>query len=140
MPQTNERLKEVRDRDREKYNKTVRDWRAKNPERALWMKVKSRAKKNGIPFDIEVSDIIIPEYCPVFGIRLEHNRSGKLGPCVTSPSLDRIDPKLGYIKGNVQVISHKANAAKSNLTLAQLEALVEYTRVSMKRLKETYGR
>lgn len=140
MPQSNEVLNYKRSLNREKYNKSVKDWRMKNPVKALLGKAKSRAKKNGVVFDLKEEDITIPEFCPVFGIRLEHNRSGKLGPCFSSPSIDRVDPTLGYIKGNVQIISHKANAAKSNLTLEQIEALAEYTRVSMKRLKELYGR
>jgi hypothetical protein len=126
-------------RSKEESAKQMKDWRTKNPIKALLGKAKSRAKKNNIPFDLTPDDIVIPEYCPVFGIRLEHNRSGTLGPQVNSPSIDRIKPELGYIKGNVQIISHKANAAKGNLTIAQVEALAEYMRVSMKRLKEIYG-
>jgi hypothetical protein len=43
-----------------------------------------------------------------------------------SPSLDRIDPSQGYIKGNVVVISHKANRLKNDAGLAELRALVAW--------------
>lgn len=41
-----------------------------------------------------------------------------------SPTIDRINPKLGYIKGNVWVISNKANRFKNDATLEELELLV----------------
>lgn len=41
------------------------------------------------------------------------------------PSLDKIIPKLGYVKGNVWVVSNKANRIKSNATIEELELLVK---------------
>lgn len=34
----------------------------------MWSRAKKRAKIKNIPFDIEISDIIIPDVCPVFNI------------------------------------------------------------------------
>jgi hypothetical protein len=45
-----------------------------------------------------------------------------------SPSLDRKNSLLGYTKENTWVISYKANAAKSNCTLNELELLVKNLR------------
>lgn len=45
-----------------------------------------------------------------------------------SPTLDRIVPEKGYVKGNVAVISHKANRIKNNGSLEELEAVVSYTK------------
>lgn len=86
-------------------------------ESELLKQAKYRAKKNKIEFNIDISDIIIPEYCPILKIPL-FTRKGHSGP--NSPSLDRIDPSKGYVKGNVQVISHKANTIKSDATLQEL--------------------
>ena len=88
-----------------------------NPERILWQSAKDRAIKFNLPFDIEISDVIIPSHCKILGIPLFEG-SGK--PTANSPSLDRIDPKLGYVKNNIQVISFKANTIKSNATKEEL--------------------
>lgn len=75
-------------------------------------RAKCRAKDKNIEFNIQVSDITIPDMCPILGIPLiEH--TGKPGGKINSPALDRIDCKKGYIKGNIRVISHLANMMKS---------------------------
>ena len=94
-------------------------------ESALVLQAKGRAKRRGLEFDLLPSDISVPETCPVLGISLAVN-DRKCGP--NSPSLDRIDPLLGYVRGNVAVISHKANTIKSNATLAELEAVLKFCR------------
>jgi len=86
----------------------------------LFWEAKKRAKKAGLPFDIEPKDVVIPEYCPLLGIKIKSG-IGVLTP--SSPSVDRIKPDGGYVKGNVWVISYRANAIKSNATLNELERL-----------------
>lgn len=88
-----------------------------NPERILWQSAKERSVKFNLPFDIEVSDVLIPSHCEILGIPL-FKGSGK--PTANSPSLDRINPKLGYTKTNIQVISFKANTMKSNASKEEL--------------------
>jgi hypothetical protein len=43
-----------------------------------------------------------------------------------SPTLDRIDNAKGYVKGNVCVISKKANTMKNNATPEEVWKLSEY--------------
>ena len=81
---------------------------------------KRRAAKSGREFSIGLEDIAIPEVCPIFGTPLVYGAAG--GNCSFSPSLDRIDSSKGYIKGNVQVISHLANSMKWTATPEQLLA------------------
>lgn len=89
----------------------------KNPEVELYRRVKTRARKQGLDFDLSLSDIVIPEFCPVLHIPLFIGE-GIASP--NSPSMDRIDPKKGYTKDNVQVISYKANTMKSDANEADL--------------------
>ena len=88
--------------------KTGRD--ARSP---MWSRAKYRAKQKGLEFNITKEDIIIPDTCPLLGTPME------------SPSLDRIDSSKGYIKGNVWVISNRANTLKNDATLSELKLLVE---------------
>ncbi len=94
-------------------------WWVNNPERVkayqsgghiMLRKARGRAKNKGIPFDITIEDIVIPELCPYLGIKLQW---GDVICHDASPSLDRIIPKLGYIKGNIEVISLRANKMKN---------------------------
>jgi len=96
-------------------------------EQTMWLSAKVRAKKKHVPFNIELSDVIIPAFCPLLGIPIRKSKKS-LSP--NSPSLDRIIPALGYVKGNVRVISHKANTAKSNLTIEEMETLLTNWRKS----------
>lgn len=88
-----------------------------NPRRA-WAAyakrdAKKRAEKKNVPFDItrEYIETILPETCPIFGTAFQYHGNGKIRP--ESPALDRIVPELGYVEGNVHIISVKANNIKS---------------------------
>ncbi len=92
--------------------------REEAPAKEMWHRAKERARKLGIAFEIP-NTLVIPNLCPVLGADLTtgDRRSA------TSPSLDRIDPSLGYVPGNVRVISDRANRLKSNRSLEHLKAL-----------------
>ena len=92
-------------------------------ERRTLQRAKSRAIQKGVPFSLTIDDIIIPEYCPILKTKLEqgdkiHNDN--------SPSLDRLIPSLGYVPGNVTVISYKANRIKNDATPEELKAIVAW--------------
>lgn len=90
----------------------------------IWCNVKKRTKKSNVEFNLNLEDIPeIPEYCPVLGIKIIANKLP--GPLDSSPSLDRINPKLGYIKGNVRIISNRANRIKSDATLEELKLVLK---------------
>jgi hypothetical protein len=110
---------------KKKNRETWERWRLNNPEKGMWNTARRRAKEKNIPFSITVFDIIIPEKCPILGIPLVWQVGHKV--CKpNSPSLDRIKPELGYVPGNVAVISMRANNLKSDGTLAEHSAIVEW--------------
>ena len=89
----------------------------------IFRNAQSRAKKSGIEFSITEKDIILPEYCPILKIKLQENI---LSAKSNSYSIDRIDNSKGYVKGNVQVISHRANQIKNDSTIEELKLLLTY--------------
>lgn len=102
-----------------------REWHKENPARSMVRSAKKRATNSGVPFDLTISDIIIPKFCPVLGIPLvvaAHNNA----PTANSPSIDRIKPHLGYVKDNILVVSLKANQIKSNATPEEIMKVAEF--------------
>lgn len=97
-----------------------KQWYDHTLEYKIWHRAKSRAKKNGVVFDLTLDDIIIPEYCPVLGLKLV------VGDPVSTPSLDRTDPKRGYVRGNIQVMSNRANMLKNDASVDELTAILKY--------------
>lgn len=97
--------------------------RRRNPERYILQSARVRAKRQNLPFDLELEDIEVPPVCPVLGIKLE---IGTKGFHPNSPSADRLKPELGYVKGNVRIVSWRANAIKRDATLDELRRIVAY--------------
>lgn len=94
-----------------------------SPEKAMYYRAAQRARERGLPLTITPADIHIPEVCPVFGVPLITDASKASW---WSASLDRIVPELGYVVGNIQVLSHKANTIKSNSTIEELRTVLEF--------------
>jgi hypothetical protein len=128
--------------NREKVNATNQNWKNENRElvrkgargyymqstRMYWDRwllngTKHRAKKKGLPFNLTIEDFKIPDICPVLNIPIIPH-SGSFYD--NSPSMDRLIPSLGYIKGNVRMISYRANAIKRDATLEELKAIIAY--------------
>jgi hypothetical protein len=102
-----------------RINKYAKKYRRDNIEKSLFYAAKNRAKENNLDFNIELSDISIPEKCPVLGIEISVSTDDKK----SSPSLDKINPSLGYVKNNIRVISWRANWIKNNMTPEEVEKL-----------------
>lgn len=92
------------------------------PEYGLIGAARRRAKEHGVPCTLTLNDIVVTDTCPILGIPLIKGEK-VAGP--NSPTLDRIKPELGYVPGNVWVISMKANQIKSNATAAEIMKVAE---------------
>ena len=129
----NEQLKRYRKDNSEAVKEQQKRYRLNNPEKQMLKHARERSKQKNLPFNIEEIDIIIPTICPVLGIPLKSG-SGKGRMQPNSPSLDRIIPEKGYVRGNIVVMSSKANTMKSNATLEEIIKLGEFAK---KLLEET---
>jgi hypothetical protein len=107
------------------------EWRKKryykNPERTIWIEARNRAKAASLHFNIDPEDCAIPDICPVLGIKIIQKGFGTRND--GTPTLDRMNNFLGYVKGNVKVISWKANRLKSDCNDPEVFlAIAEYVR------------
>lgn len=102
-----------------------RSYRLNNIPQTLWRSARNRARKRGVPFEIEPSDIQVPTHCPILGVELVVAK-GRFNE--NSPSLDRKDPSKGYVPGNVAVISFRANLIKNDATAEELEKVLNWMR------------
>lgn len=106
-----------------------RRWREKDPVRAFVVgsvgAARARSITLGLPFDLtnEYVRSIVPEKCPVLGVALTFLNGGWHGA-----SLDKIIPSRGYVKGNVAVISRRANMIKSDASAEEVEAVARWMR------------
>ena len=81
-------------------------------------RVKRKSLKLGYDFNLDLEDIVIPDICPILEVPLE---MGNKDNYEYSPSIDRIDNSKGYVKGNIRIISKKANSMKNCATYEELE-------------------
>ena len=103
-----------------------------NPYRQIHYSAKKRALKKGVPFELTRDDLKemyenMPSVCPVLGIKIEHSEIGLTKfQSNNSPSLDKIDPKKGYIKGNVMIISALANRIKTDASAKDIKKVYDF--------------
>lgn len=91
--------------------------------------LRSRSLRKDIPFEIELEDLKvngeIPTRCPILSVDFTFGQS--LNDC--SPTVDKFNPDLGYVPGNVALICHKANRIKNNGDLNDLEKVVRWIKI-----------
>jgi hypothetical protein len=118
-----ENAKRWRDENKKSLNEKRKQYNKENPERRMVAAAKKTAKSKGLDFNIDASDIVIPDECPVLGIKLQIGVGTRSD---NSPSLDRIVPSKGYTKGNVIVISWRANRLKQDATIEEMDAIASF--------------
>lgn len=99
-----------------------------DPMKAHLSAIRCRAKSDGVPFDLTLEDLAIPSECPALGILLntKWGESPVSGVKDNAPSVDRIIPSLGYVKGNTQVISYRANRIKTDASKEEILSVYEW--------------
>ncbi len=98
--------------------------RNRNPYKSIFNNAKARAVRNGIEWELNFDEFVFPEFCPYLGMKLDYSiGKGTIQP--NSPSFDRKNPDLGYVKGNVEIISNRANSMKNDAKPEELVKMAE---------------
>ena len=142
-----ERLKEYRQKNKERKAEYMIEYYQKNKERMKEYnrnrnkptpemyrffsnkasKLKTKSRENKIPYDLDGKYLqsIYPEdgKCPALNIEM---KTGFDSDWKISPTVDRIDPSGGYMRGNVIWISWLANCIKTSATPCQIITVGEF--------------
>lgn len=84
---------------------------------------KANAKRAGIVFTLQFGDLHWPDKCPILGIDINYFNDGLED---SSPSIDRLDPNVGYTAENCVVISWRANRIKNNGTAEEHQKIASF--------------
>jgi hypothetical protein len=92
-------------------------------KRQKWRGKQANAKRAGKPWSLPFGELVWPTHCPILGIELDYFSEGRQE---NSVSFDCINPELGYVIGNVQVISWRANRIKNDGTAEEHRKISDY--------------
>lgn len=105
---------------KENHRRWEKEYRLRFPEKSLLRSCKKRSQREGIEFNIEEADIVIPDRCPILDTPIVYGSEDRN----EWPSVDKVNPLKGYVKGNVAVISYRANRMKSNMSIDDVRRLL----------------
>jgi hypothetical protein len=116
----------VRDEKRNAQQKIRYErYKQTSPFKHKCLRAKTRAKFLNVPFDLtpEYLESLWTGVCPVLQVTIDlvgERTDEFIG------ELDRFTPHKGYVKGNVQFLSRRANRLKGNFEIEELEKLLEW--------------
>lgn len=120
-----EKTKEWAENNKDKVSKYKKKWSDNNYLLRKLRQAEKRAKDKGLNFNLTMEDLVLTEKCPILGIPLLQVKDDNYN-LRNAPSLDKIIPHLGYVKGNVQIISNKANTMKNDASIDELLLFAEW--------------
>lgn len=88
-----------------------------------------RAARKKVPFElIAVRELLAspPKTCPILGLVLQAGGKGHQGPGESSATIDRRIPMKGYVAGNMDILSRRANYIKQDATTAEVRAVADW--------------
>lgn len=107
---------------------------AKNTAYGIYFALTKRARDKGLPCDFagnpeefcgwfENRIAELGNKCPIFGTDFVVGAGKWVNESAT---VDRVIPSNGYVYGNIEIISHRANQIKNDASLKELEAICDY--------------
>jgi hypothetical protein len=127
---------------RQQYNKTNKDYfckkakeyNAARPFHYAFNRLRQRANRNNLPFDLDEEYLVSlwTGFCAIFGtpLQLPYSTAHQVPDKAT---IDKVVPELGYVKGNVQWVSNRANIIKSFGNADEHSKIAEYIRQNSKK-------
>lgn len=101
--------------------------REQDPRGEILKRKAASARHSGVEFSITAADLDWPTHCPVTGVELYYGGdTGRRGARADAASIDRIDNGLGYVPGNVVIVSYWVNARKGDASPEQLQAIAAF--------------
>jgi hypothetical protein len=111
--------------NRDIFRRSSKKWALHNRNKVLLNCSKQNARKKKQEHSISLEDIKIPDICPVFGTKFDTG--------MHVASIDRVDNSKGYIPGNIQIISKRANMMKYDASIPELIQFAQW-------VLRTYGK
>ena len=107
---------------------TQQSWRQANPLKNALIRARARAKVKQVDFRITEKDFPhpLPTHSPISGVELKYGGGQGRIPADNAASIDRRNSALGYIPGNVFIISFRENTLKRDGTAAELRAIADW--------------
>lgn len=96
------------------------EYRTRNPIKHRLYAIKDRAAKRLIEFDLDEEYLI-----KIWKKRCAYCRKQFKSKRSDSPTIDRIIPSLGYVKGNIAVVCGECNRRKQDQSPDEMQRLVE---------------
>ncbi len=113
--------------DSKKYDKK----RYTTPKRRAYVLIrtaKQRAETQHLEFNLTndwLLKILLIGECQVSGLSFDFKPSKGKSKNPYAPSIDRINPKKGYIKSNCQIVLHAVNQAKGEMSMKEYREITE---------------
>lgn len=105
----------------------IPEWRLKK----LMAMAKNRSKDKNLKFNLDIEYLLSlweenQGCCALTGQEFDLSPwGGKSQVSPKAPSIDRVDPKKGYVKGNVRLITYHMNISLSDFGTEEFESLVK---------------
>jgi hypothetical protein len=116
-------------------NEVRRKWRDNNIVKALFLEARFRAKSRGMSFELSFEDLPpMGTHCPLLGHAFP---PPQVRNTPYSPSIDRIDSRKGYVRGNVWIVGWRANLIKNDGTAEEHEMIAKAMREAQKNVIPT---